>query len=110
MPICRYLDESGSPQYALHQADRICPLARFVDDAPVEFELFDRGADWVTSLQAPPDSVWIPAPVTFLPPVPRPEKIFCIGLNYRDHAIETGAEIPTEPVVFSKFNSTMIGV
>jgi len=30
-------------------------------------------------------------------------------LNYRDHAIETGAEIPSEPVVFSKFNSALIG-
>lgn len=38
-----------------------------------------------------------------LPPVPRPEKIFCIGLNYADHARETGADIPAEPVVFCKF-------
>jgi 2-keto-4-pentenoate hydratase/2-oxohepta-3-ene-1,7-dioic acid hydratase in catechol pathway len=43
-----------------------------------------------------------------LAPIPRPNKIFCIGLNYRDHAIETGAEIPSEPVVFSKFASTIV--
>jgi 2-keto-4-pentenoate hydratase/2-oxohepta-3-ene-1,7-dioic acid hydratase in catechol pathway len=60
-------------------------------------------------LQPPPDSLWVPAPETLLSPVPPPEKILCIGLNYRDHAIETGAAIPTEPVVFSKFNSTLIG-
>jgi 2-keto-4-pentenoate hydratase/2-oxohepta-3-ene-1,7-dioic acid hydratase in catechol pathway len=41
--------------------------------------------------------------------VPPPEKILCIGLNYRDHAIETGSEIPTEPVVFSKFNTALVG-
>jgi 2-keto-4-pentenoate hydratase/2-oxohepta-3-ene-1,7-dioic acid hydratase in catechol pathway len=35
--------------------------------------------------------------------------VICIGLNYRDHAIETGAEIPGEPVVFSKFNTTLVG-
>jgi 2-keto-4-pentenoate hydratase/2-oxohepta-3-ene-1,7-dioic acid hydratase in catechol pathway len=41
--------------------------------------------------------------VKLLPPVPRPEKIFCIGLNYADHARETGKQPPPEPVVFNKF-------
>ncbi len=40
-------------------------------------------------------------------PFSRPGKIICIGLNYRDHAKETGAEIPKEPVVFSKFSNTI---
>jgi 2-keto-4-pentenoate hydratase/2-oxohepta-3-ene-1,7-dioic acid hydratase in catechol pathway len=44
-----------------------------------------------------------PATVRLLPPVPRPEKILCIGLNYTDHARETGREPPAEPIVFSKF-------
>jgi 2-keto-4-pentenoate hydratase/2-oxohepta-3-ene-1,7-dioic acid hydratase in catechol pathway len=39
----------------------------------------------------------------------RPGKIVCIGLNYRDHAAETGAAIPSEPVVFMKDPSTVIG-
>jgi 2-keto-4-pentenoate hydratase/2-oxohepta-3-ene-1,7-dioic acid hydratase in catechol pathway len=43
------------------------------------------------------------------PPVARPTKIVCIGLNYRDHAEETHAEIPAEPVVFMKDPSTLIG-
>ncbi|KTR09508.1 fumarylacetoacetate hydrolase family protein [Curtobacterium luteum] len=42
-------------------------------------------------------------------PVARPGKVVCIGLNYRDHAAETGAEIPTEPIVFMKDPSTVIG-
>src|ERR1700690_4088567 len=44
-----------------------------------------------------------PSRVQLLAPVPRPEKILCIGLNYADHARETGKEPPPEPVVFSKF-------
>lgn len=44
-----------------------------------------------------------PSTVRLLAPVPDPEKIFCIGLNYADHAAETGAKIPSEPVVFNKF-------
>ena len=42
-------------------------------------------------------------------PIARPGKIVCIGLNYRDHAEETGAAIPTEPVVFMKDPSTIVG-
>ncbi|MDV6271182.1 fumarylacetoacetate hydrolase family protein [Rhodococcus globerulus] len=42
-------------------------------------------------------------------PIHAPGKIVCIGLNYRDHAHETGAVIPTEPVVFMKDPSTIIG-
>jgi len=42
-------------------------------------------------------------------PVARPGKVVCIGLNYRDHAEETGAAIPAEPVVFMKDPSTVVG-
>jgi 2-keto-4-pentenoate hydratase/2-oxohepta-3-ene-1,7-dioic acid hydratase in catechol pathway len=42
-------------------------------------------------------------------PIPRPGKIVCVGLNYRDHAIESGMEIPTTPVLFGKFGNTAIG-
>jgi 2-keto-4-pentenoate hydratase/2-oxohepta-3-ene-1,7-dioic acid hydratase in catechol pathway len=42
------------------------------------------------------------------PPL-RPGKIICIGLNYRDHAAETGAVLPTEPVVFMKSPDTVVG-
>ena len=41
--------------------------------------------------------------------IARPIKIVCIGLNYRDHAVETNAEFPPEPVVFMKDPSTLIG-
>jgi 2-keto-4-pentenoate hydratase/2-oxohepta-3-ene-1,7-dioic acid hydratase in catechol pathway len=50
------------------------------------------------------------APGTRLgPPVVRPSKIVCIGLNYRDHAAETGAQIPKEPVIFFKATSSLVG-
>ena len=43
------------------------------------------------------------------PPVARPSKIVCIGLNYSDHAREMGAALPTEPVVFLKATSALVG-
>ncbi|NJC12088.1 2-keto-4-pentenoate hydratase/2-oxohepta-3-ene-1,7-dioic acid hydratase in catechol pathway [Micromonospora profundi] len=42
-------------------------------------------------------------------PLARPNKIVCIGLNYRDHAAETGATLPAEPVVFMKDPMTIVG-
>lgn len=42
-------------------------------------------------------------------PVPRPGKIICIGLNYRNHAIESGMEIPKSPIVFSKYSICAAG-
>jgi 2-keto-4-pentenoate hydratase/2-oxohepta-3-ene-1,7-dioic acid hydratase in catechol pathway len=42
-------------------------------------------------------------------PVPRPSKIIGIGLNYRDHAAETGQELPTRPTVFAKFPNSLSG-
>jgi len=44
-----------------------------------------------------------------LPPIEDPQKILCIGLNYADHARETGKELPDEPLVFSKLNTTLRG-
>lgn len=43
------------------------------------------------------------------PPLARPSKIICIGLNYRDHAQETGADIPREPVIFFKATTALVG-
>ncbi|MEU6009521.1 fumarylacetoacetate hydrolase family protein [Streptomyces sp. NPDC047453] len=42
-------------------------------------------------------------------PVARPGKVVCVGLNYRDHAEETGAAVPERPVVFMKDPSTVVG-
>ncbi|WP_331739539.1 fumarylacetoacetate hydrolase family protein (plasmid) [Streptomyces sp. NBC_00015] len=48
------------------------------------------------------DAVWGP-------PVPSPRQIFAIGLNYRDHARESGIDVPEEPPVFTKFATSLTG-
>lgn len=42
-------------------------------------------------------------------PIARPGKVICIGLNYSDHAAESGMPIPTEPIVFMKGSNTVVG-
>jgi 2-keto-4-pentenoate hydratase/2-oxohepta-3-ene-1,7-dioic acid hydratase in catechol pathway len=43
------------------------------------------------------------------PPIPNPDKILCMGLNYRDHAAESGQALPSVPLFFAKFRNSLIG-
>ena len=47
--------------------------------------------------------------ITFLPVIPNPDKIICVGLNYEDHRIETGQEKTEFPVLFTRFSNTQTG-
>ena len=49
------------------------------------------------------------AKITYLPPIENPGTIWCIGLNYVDHSVESGFAVPTYPAIFSRFTSSMIG-
>ena len=67
----------------------------------------DRLRQWIA--RDAPHSPIVPDGVRLGPPIARPSKIVCIGLNFRDHAAETNAAIPTEPVVFLKATSALAG-
>nr|XP_060165703.1 fumarylacetoacetate hydrolase domain-containing protein 2A isoform X1 [Globicephala melas] len=47
--------------------------------------------------------------VTFLAPVTRPDKVVCVGMNYVDHCKEQNVPVPKEPIIFSKFSSSIVG-
>ena len=57
----------------------------------------------------PSEALLARAAVRLRAPIPRPGKIICIGLNYRDHAAESNAPLPEYPVVFAKYANTVIG-
>ena len=54
-------------------------------------------------------AVWPLDEVEMLSPVARPSKILCIGLNYLDHVVETGAEAPAAPILFAKYPNSLVG-
>lgn len=58
---------------------------------------------------ASPEALVPLASVRLLSPLPRPGKILCVGLNYRDHAIESKMELPKVPAVFTKFSNAVTG-
>lgn len=47
--------------------------------------------------------------LTYAPAISNPEKIICVGLNYINHAKESNMDVPTSPILFSKFNNTLAG-
>lgn len=70
-------------------------------------EALKRVEQW--SLKPPQSEILPLRSVQLLAPVPRPPKIICVGLNYRDHAIESKMEIPKVPTIFSKYATAVIG-
>jgi 2-keto-4-pentenoate hydratase/2-oxohepta-3-ene-1,7-dioic acid hydratase in catechol pathway len=70
-------------------------------------DAMDRLMRWVDS---PPGlEILAPDKAPLAAPIPRPPKIICIGLNYRDHAAESKMPIPEVPTVFAKFPTSVIG-
>jgi 2-keto-4-pentenoate hydratase/2-oxohepta-3-ene-1,7-dioic acid hydratase in catechol pathway len=70
-------------------------------------DALDRIARWLTR---PPGSERLdPAKTRLRAPIPKPPKIICIGLNYRDHAAEAKMAIPEVPTVFAKYANTVTG-
>jgi 2-keto-4-pentenoate hydratase/2-oxohepta-3-ene-1,7-dioic acid hydratase in catechol pathway len=72
------------------------------------FEARQRVQAWLDGKQ-PAGEVVPLAKARLLAPLPRPPKIICVGLNYRDHAEETGMPIPEAPIVFAKATSCISG-
>jgi 2-keto-4-pentenoate hydratase/2-oxohepta-3-ene-1,7-dioic acid hydratase in catechol pathway len=96
MRLCTFRDHDGT-RLGRVEGDRVQPLA---------------AADVAAALDgALPEPVGAPRPlagVELLPPL-RPGKIIGIGLNYRDHAAETGAALPTRPLLFAKLPTSVTG-
>jgi 2-keto-4-pentenoate hydratase/2-oxohepta-3-ene-1,7-dioic acid hydratase in catechol pathway len=70
-------------------------------------DAMDRVRRWLKN--PPPGETFDPARTRLAAPVPRPPKIVCIGLNYRDHAAESNLPIPETPTVFAKFQTAVTG-
>src|SRR5690606_18086044 len=104
------LGERGTEIPVLHAGGTVFDLRSITDDLDGAF--FARGgtalvreAHGVGALAELPDAMSLRVGA----PIARPGKVVCIGLTYRDHAAETGAELPPEPIVFLKDPMTPVG-
>lgn len=82
-------------------------FGRDYDEAFFGGDGLERLAEWAAANSA--TAPLVDDSVRLGPPLTRPSKIVCIGLNYADHAKESGAEIPKEPILFFKATSAIVG-
>ena len=100
------INHNGTPTLAVRKGDNYVDLSKAAPNLPRDMvSLLQAGtlgqAD--KAAQAAGDEAMIPAAgVTYLPVVTSPPTILCCGLNYRDHAIETGNAIPDYPIIFMR--------
>jgi 2-keto-4-pentenoate hydratase/2-oxohepta-3-ene-1,7-dioic acid hydratase in catechol pathway len=105
MRLISYLSDDG-PRLAAVRQDGYVDLNRANSEIPAAARAFLAAGPAIVSLaqDALQSGDAMPADeVRLLPPVPDPQKIICVGLNYADHAAESGAKVGDEPVIFNKF-------
>jgi 2-keto-4-pentenoate hydratase/2-oxohepta-3-ene-1,7-dioic acid hydratase in catechol pathway len=109
MKIASFKTSAGAESYGVVVPNGIVDIGRRLKDAPtLRAALATNALSQIASLakDAPPD--YRTDQVTFLPPIPDPEKVLCIGLNYRAHAAESGAKIPENPSTFVRLTNTLV--
>jgi 2,4-diketo-3-deoxy-L-fuconate hydrolase len=110
MKLIRFGDPGRERPGVLLDGDRAIDVSGFGADYD-EFFFADDGLNelraWLRANSASAPAA--PADVRLGPPIRRPSKIVCIGLNFRDHAAESGMEIPREPVIFFKATTSLAG-
>ncbi len=101
MKLVTYSTAEGGPNIGYVEDGRVTPLG---GSDMIEYIEHGRSAE-----RQPGGESLALEDVRLHAPVPRPQKVIAIGLNYEDHAAETGAEIPEKPIVFAKYPNTVIG-
>jgi 2-keto-4-pentenoate hydratase/2-oxohepta-3-ene-1,7-dioic acid hydratase in catechol pathway len=107
MKLVTFVRPGGIPEPGVADGSSIIPLsgAGFANT----LEIIAGGSDALARVAAVTGPTIDAAGVKLMAPIPRPPKIICVGLNYRDHAIESNMQIPSIPTIFCKFPTSVIG-
>ena len=102
MRLMSFRREDGAARWGIVQGDQVVDCTR---QAPSL-----RAALAAGPIAAPSDAPSVALDqVTFLPPIPDPDKIICVGLNYLTHILEGGREPPKKPTIFTRWANTQVG-
>jgi 2-keto-4-pentenoate hydratase/2-oxohepta-3-ene-1,7-dioic acid hydratase in catechol pathway len=105
MKIVTFRQEPGPVCLGVLSGDEVVTITGAVD---LETALLSGGG--VDALAGSARGARLPlAGAALLAPLSRPSKVICVGRNYREHANETGSEVPSEPIFFAKFPSAITG-
>jgi 2-keto-4-pentenoate hydratase/2-oxohepta-3-ene-1,7-dioic acid hydratase in catechol pathway len=100
----------GTPSYGMVQGDKVLDLTRHFGSSAPDLRSFitqglqQKAADLAASkpFDLPVDTL------TFLPVIPNPGQIFCVGLNYADHVSETGKQVTESPAIFLRLPASQV--
>lgn len=108
MKFVTFVRPGGLPEPGVLNGDSdVIPLA--AAGFPDVISIIAGGADALAKVHTVVGPAVPLSAVKLMSPIPRPPKIICVGLNYRDHAIESNMAIPTTPTIFCKFPTSVIG-
>jgi 2-keto-4-pentenoate hydratase/2-oxohepta-3-ene-1,7-dioic acid hydratase in catechol pathway len=109
MPLVRFRRPDGAVWLGWLQADSVREIAEDAEGTALN-SLLQGGQEAARSaFNRASEAAHETGDVKFLAPLTRPPKVIAIGLNYEGHRLETKGDEPTEPTVFSKFASSIIG-
>jgi 2-keto-4-pentenoate hydratase/2-oxohepta-3-ene-1,7-dioic acid hydratase in catechol pathway len=112
MRIVTFRRAGTAPEAGIVSGDRVIGLSAAGYSGVIDLIAnWDSARSVVEELAngAPKEAAADLSQVTLMAPIPRPPKLICVGLNYRDHAIESNMEIPSVPTIFNKFSNVVIG-
>jgi 2-keto-4-pentenoate hydratase/2-oxohepta-3-ene-1,7-dioic acid hydratase in catechol pathway len=122
MRLVSYTEKDGAPRLGALTERGVVDLAAAARHLDMPQEIFRNISSWLETEEprlteamrlttdAPSSAIRSAADIHLLPPVPRPGKIVAIGLNYKDHSIESGASAPPKsPIIFAKFPTSIAG-
>src|SRR5712692_2833872 len=98
------------PSYGIVTGKGIVDLKRYIGNRFADLKALIGGnafAEAAKHLSEAPD--YAEADVTWLPVIPNPDKIICVGLNYQDHVVETGRDNTEQPAIFLRVPESQVG-
>jgi 2-keto-4-pentenoate hydratase/2-oxohepta-3-ene-1,7-dioic acid hydratase in catechol pathway len=109
MKLVSFVKADGEASYGVISGEGVVDLASRLEGAPTLCKCLQEGALVGASALAvePPDVLL--TDIVFAPVIPHPNKIICIGLNYAEHARETGRTATEKPALFPRFSGCQVG-
>jgi 2-keto-4-pentenoate hydratase/2-oxohepta-3-ene-1,7-dioic acid hydratase in catechol pathway len=105
MKLMSFRHRNGSTGWGMVEGEEVIDLTAFAPDLKsflaldTEIELHAAATQRHHALQD----------IAFLPPIAKPDKIICVGLNYLSHILEGGRPTPTQPTIFTRFADSQVG-
>lgn len=102
-------DAGGEVRFGILKSDGVIDLSRRTGFSSLKAIIAADAIASATSIAQTASVNFSLEQIRLLPPIPDPEKIICVGLNYHDHVVETGRAMTDYPTLFTRFATTLVG-